>query len=58
MVKITWFILTQFREFERTVVEGAWKPPAVVDEIAFAGIVAVEHAVELRDGLMRLVDDH
>ena len=37
-------------EFERAVVERGGQAEAVVDEVLFAGAVAVPHAVELGDG--------
>ena len=43
-------------EFERAVVAGRGQAEAVVDEILFAALVAVPHAVNLRNGGVALVD--
>ena len=44
-------------ELERAVVHRGRKAEAVVDEVLLARAVAVPHAVELRDGDVRLVDE-
>ena len=44
-------------EAEGAVVHGGGEAEAVVDEVLFAGAVAVPHAVELRDGDVGLVDE-
>ncbi len=43
---------------ERPVIERAGKTESVGNQHLFAGAVAVIHAVQLRDGLMALVDKH
>ena len=44
-------------EAEGAVVHGGGEAEAVVDEVLFAGAVAVPHAVELGDGDVGLVDE-
>src|SRR6185437_12877069 len=44
-------------ELERAVVHGGGQAEAVVDEVLLARAIAVPHAVELRDGDVRLVDE-
>src|SRR6185437_891738 len=44
-------------ELERAVVHGGGQAESVVDEVLLARAVAVPHAVELRDGDVRLVDE-
>src|SRR5581483_8206770 len=44
-------------EAEWAVVHGGGEAEAVVDEVLFAGAVAVPHAVELRDGDVGFVDE-
>ncbi len=49
--------LEELLEAKRPVVEGRRQPEAVVDERLLAGAVALVHPAELRDRLVRLVDE-
>src|SRR5262249_47017269 len=44
-------------EFERPIVERARQPEAVLDQRLFARAIAAVHRAELRNGLVRLVED-
>ena len=48
----------EFFEGERAIVERGGHAESVLDERLLARAVAVIHAVQLRDGLVRLVDEH
>jgi hypothetical protein len=45
-------------EAERAVVDRAGQAEAVFDQVLLARAVAAEHRLDLRDGLVRLVDEH
>src|SRR5438552_10586733 len=47
----------EFLEGERAIVERAGHAETVVDESLFAGTIAVVHGADLRDGLVRFVDE-
>ncbi len=50
--------MLEFFERKRTIVERRRQTEAVLDQRLLARAVAVIHAMQLRHGLMRLVDEH
>src|SRR5262249_48717234 len=52
------YAFLELLEFQGTVVERRGQAEAVLDQVLFARAVAVPHAVQLRNGLVRLVDEH
>src|SRR5208283_6112307 len=50
--------MLEFFEGERAIVEGAGQSKTVLDEVLLARAVAMPHAVQLPNGLVRLIDEH